>query len=80
MPPSPPGRPEQDQPALGGAAAQDTDPLHSLEAAVWDDRAVLRSVEISAELTGPLHGEGFHNLHWDKRLEFSLDCFICGRG
>ncbi|MFC9960144.1 hypothetical protein ACFVIB_22690 [Streptomyces nigra] len=41
---------------------------------------MLRSVEISAELTGPLHGEGFHNLHWDKRLELSLDCFICGRG
>ncbi|MFE0405568.1 hypothetical protein ACFW19_27215 [Streptomyces nigra] len=41
---------------------------------------MLRSVGIPAELTGPLHGEGFHNLHWDKRLEFSLDCFICGRG
>lgn len=40
---------------------------------------MLRSVEISAELTGPLRGEGFHNLHWQKRLELSLDCFICER-
>ncbi|MET7296690.1 hypothetical protein ABZS79_32095 [Streptomyces griseoloalbus] len=41
---------------------------------------MLRSVEITAELTGPLRGEGFHNLYWQKRLELSLDCFICGRG
>ncbi|OKJ74720.1 hypothetical protein AMK31_31100 [Streptomyces sp. TSRI0107] len=41
---------------------------------------MLRSVEITAELTGPLRDEGFHNLHWQKRLELSLDCFICGRG
>ncbi|MGY1577287.1 hypothetical protein [Streptomyces sp. MN13] len=41
---------------------------------------MLRSVEITAELTGPLRDERFHNLHWQKRLELSLDCFICGRG
>lgn len=47
--------------------------------AFWDDHEVLRSLEITAELTGPLHGESFHSLHWQPRLELSLDCFVCGR-
>ncbi|MGW1394878.1 hypothetical protein ACWD6Q_24810 [Streptomyces nigra] len=33
---------------------------------------MLRSVEISAELTGPLHGKGFHNLHWDNVAAFDV--------
>ncbi|MCX4825398.1 hypothetical protein OG883_37215 [Streptomyces sp. NBC_01142] len=40
---------------------------------------MLRTVEITAELTIPLPSEQFHNLHWQKKLELSLDCFICGR-
>lgn len=40
---------------------------------------MLRSVQITAELTNPPRGEDFHNLHWQKKLELSLDCFICGR-
>lgn len=40
---------------------------------------MLRSVEITAELTCPIRGESFHNLHWQRKLELSLDCFICGR-
>ncbi|MFG2662561.1 hypothetical protein [Streptomyces sp. NPDC048425] len=40
---------------------------------------MLRSVEITAELTNSLRGESFHNLHWQKKLELSLDCFICQR-
>jgi hypothetical protein len=40
---------------------------------------VLRTVEITAELTVPLRGEVFHNLHWQKKLDLSLDCFICKR-
>jgi hypothetical protein len=40
---------------------------------------VLRSVEIAAVLTGPIHDAEFHNLHWQGKVEFSLDCFICER-
>ncbi|MFG2140121.1 hypothetical protein [Streptomyces sp. NPDC048650] len=40
---------------------------------------MLRTVEITAELALPLHSERSHNLHWQKKLELNLDCFICGR-
>jgi hypothetical protein len=40
---------------------------------------MLRSVEVTADLVGPMHGEGFHNLHWQGRLAVNLDCFICER-
>jgi hypothetical protein len=40
---------------------------------------VLRTAEITAELTGELGGGDFHNLHWRSKLEFSVDCFICER-
>lgn len=49
------------------------------QSAAWDDRAVLRSVEITAELAVPARDESFHNLHWQKGLELSLDCFVCRR-
>ncbi|MEU0849334.1 hypothetical protein ABZ387_15355 [Streptomyces flaveolus] len=38
---------------------------------------MLRSVEITAELAVPARDESFHNLHWQKGLELSLDCFVC---
>ena len=40
---------------------------------------MLRTAEITAELTGELGGDNFHNLHWRSKLEFSVDCFICER-
>ncbi|MFE6848806.1 hypothetical protein [Streptomyces sp. NPDC057686] len=40
---------------------------------------MLRTIEITAELTGQRQSEQFHNLHWQKKLELSLDCFICKR-
>ncbi|MFF4951296.1 hypothetical protein ACWC2K_31720 [Streptomyces chattanoogensis] len=40
---------------------------------------MLRTLEITAELTLPPPGKQSHNLHWQKKLELSLDCFICGR-
>ncbi|MFG3253737.1 hypothetical protein [Streptomyces sp. NPDC048172] len=40
---------------------------------------MLRTVEITAELTGVPQGEDFHNLHWEKTIELSLDCFVCER-
>ncbi|MEU9865868.1 hypothetical protein AB0D99_33895 [Streptomyces sp. NPDC047971] len=40
---------------------------------------MLRTVEITAELTGLDESEEFHNLHWQPKLELSLDCFICER-
>ncbi|WP_331755659.1 hypothetical protein [Streptomyces sp. NBC_01643] len=40
---------------------------------------MLRTVEITAELAGLRKGEEFHNLHWQPKLELSLDCFICER-
>jgi hypothetical protein len=40
---------------------------------------VLRTIEITAELTTPSRGEVFHNLHWQKKLDLSVDCFICER-
>lgn len=46
---------------------------------ICEDRTVLRTVEITAELTVPLRGEVFHNLHWQKKLDLSLDCFTCER-
>ncbi|MFD4693908.1 hypothetical protein [Streptomyces sp. NPDC058463] len=40
---------------------------------------MLRTVEITAELTGLDECDEFHNLHWQPKLELSLDCFICKR-
>ncbi|MGW3124476.1 hypothetical protein ACWDBW_46540 [Streptomyces sp. NPDC001107] len=40
---------------------------------------MLRTAEITTELTGQLSGDNFHNLHWRSKLEFSVDCFICER-
>ncbi|ATW51621.1 hypothetical protein [Streptomyces peucetius] len=40
---------------------------------------MLRTVEITAELTLPVPSEQSHNLHWEDKLELSLDCFVCGR-
>jgi hypothetical protein len=40
---------------------------------------VLRTVEITAELELPLPRPEFHNLHWQTKLDLSLDCFICER-
>ncbi|MFF4359101.1 hypothetical protein [Streptomyces sp. NPDC001604] len=40
---------------------------------------MLRTAEITAELTGPLGGDNVHQLHWSSKLEFSVDCFICER-
>ncbi|MFI9045928.1 hypothetical protein [Streptomyces sp. NPDC053427] len=40
---------------------------------------MLRTVEITAELTSPPRSEQSHNLHWQRTLQLSLDCFICGR-
>lgn len=40
---------------------------------------MLRSIEVTAELVGLRHGDGFHNVHWQGRLAMSLDCFICER-
>ncbi len=40
---------------------------------------VLRSVEITAEVTGTAQGNVLHNLHWQQRLEIDLDCFWCER-
>jgi hypothetical protein len=44
-----------------------------------DDLAMLRSVEISAALGGTMRGDGFHNLHWQRKIELTLDCFVCER-
>lgn len=40
---------------------------------------MLRTAEITTELTGSLDGDDSHQLHWDSKLEFSVDCFICER-
>jgi hypothetical protein len=40
---------------------------------------VLRTVEITAELELPLPPPKSHSLHWQMRLDLSLDCFICER-
>ncbi|UYQ65589.1 hypothetical protein [Streptomyces peucetius] len=40
---------------------------------------MLRAVEITAELTLPPPREHFHNLHWQRKLDLSLDCFVCER-
>ncbi len=40
---------------------------------------MLRCVEITATVVGPMHGKSFHNLHWQKKLELSVDCFVCER-
>ncbi len=41
---------------------------------------VLRSVEISFRVHDPAGaGDRFHNLHWGKTVELSVDCFVCGR-
>ncbi|MEU0913358.1 hypothetical protein [Streptomyces althioticus] len=40
---------------------------------------MLRTVEITAELTTPSRDKVFHNLHWQKKLDLSVDCFICER-
>jgi hypothetical protein len=33
----------------------------------------------TAELTGAMAGDNFHDLHWSSRLEFCVDCFVCER-
>ncbi|MEU4421834.1 hypothetical protein AB0F81_14505 [Actinoplanes sp. NPDC024001] len=38
---------------------------------------MLRSVEVTAVLA--VDGLPFHNLHWQRSFELSLDCFICER-
>lgn len=40
---------------------------------------MLRTAEITTALTGRLGGDNSHNLHWDSRLEFCVDCFVCER-
>ncbi len=40
---------------------------------------MLRSVEISATLRGTNGEGGFHNLHWQRKIELTLDRFICER-
>ncbi|MGW0709469.1 hypothetical protein ACWD4G_26530 [Streptomyces sp. NPDC002643] len=40
---------------------------------------MLRTAEITAELTRPADTEDGHQLHWRSTLEFSLDCFVCER-
>ncbi|MFJ9541072.1 hypothetical protein ACIRPX_27925 [Streptomyces sp. NPDC101225] len=40
---------------------------------------MLRTAEITAELTGEFGGDHVHSLHWRSKLEFSVDCFICER-
>ncbi|MFF4801278.1 hypothetical protein ACFY1U_23270 [Streptomyces sp. NPDC001351] len=40
---------------------------------------MLRTAEITTELTGPLGGDNFHHLRWSSKIEFSVDCFICER-
>jgi hypothetical protein len=40
---------------------------------------MLRSVEITVAVAGSMQGELFHNLHWQEKLEISLDCFVCER-
>ncbi|MFI8105448.1 hypothetical protein [Streptomyces sp. NPDC086023] len=40
---------------------------------------MLRSLEIAVELTDRPSTGPFHNVHWQKRVEVSLDCFICER-
>jgi hypothetical protein len=41
------------------------------------DHSVLRSVEINAEITCSAQGNLLHNLHWQKRFEVTLDCYVC---
>ncbi|TQE38568.1 hypothetical protein Sipo8835_04315 [Streptomyces ipomoeae] len=41
--------------------------------------SMLRTAEITAELTRPPGTEQGHQLYWRSNLEFSLDCFICER-
>ncbi|MET7483810.1 hypothetical protein [Streptomyces sp. NPDC005538] len=40
---------------------------------------MLRTAEITAELTGRTSGDNSHKLYWSPRLEFSVDCFVCER-
>jgi hypothetical protein len=40
---------------------------------------MLRSVEITGAVAGSVQGEPSHDLHWQKKLEISLDCFVCER-
>ncbi|MFE9601232.1 hypothetical protein [Streptomyces hokutonensis] len=40
---------------------------------------MLRTAEITAELTGPFAGDNGHHLHWSSQLEFTVDCFVCER-
>lgn len=47
-------------------------------AQVCDDRAMLRSLEISAVLSG-LEEVHRDRLFWERTIELSLDCFVCER-
>ncbi|MBK3567588.1 MULTISPECIES: hypothetical protein [unclassified Streptomyces] len=40
---------------------------------------MLRTAEITAELTDRATGDNSHNLYWSSRLQFSVDCFVCER-
>ncbi|MGW0251030.1 hypothetical protein ACWDYH_30815 [Nocardia goodfellowii] len=40
---------------------------------------MMRSVEITAALTGPIDREHRSRLYWERLIELSLDCFICER-
>ncbi|MEU6321956.1 hypothetical protein [Streptomyces sp. NPDC047009] len=60
------------------ATAEPTHPRRGSYTAAESD-ADRRQAGLAHPLTGLLRGEDFHNLHWQKRLELSLDCFICQR-
>lgn len=40
---------------------------------------MLHSIEITAALTGPRDDAHLTLLWWDRRIELSLDCFVCER-
>ena len=40
---------------------------------------MLHSVTITGAVAGSVQGESSHDLHWQKKLEISLDCFVCDR-
>jgi len=42
----------------------------------WDDPPMLQRIEIGAVLSGEAR---LHNLHWERSVELSLDCFVCER-
>jgi hypothetical protein len=40
---------------------------------------MLRSVEITAVLSGPGDKDHLSRLYWQRQIELSLDCFVCER-